>query len=324
MDLPIDTTRLRTVALESPAGLRLSVLNIGAAIHRLDVPVAGVQRNVVLTYADIGAYASDPYFVGATVGPFANRIRDARFALDGETFRVEANEPATGHCLHGGSDGLHRQLFELRHDAGTASVHCRCELHDGVGGFPGNRVVEVVYRWLDDWALAIDFTASTDRDTVVSLANHAYFNLGGPIDDHVLRIDADAYTPTHSSGVPTGEIRSVVGTRFDFRAAKRVAGARFDHNFVLSGGGNQPRLVAELTGGDEALRLQLHTTQPGLQLYTGDGLGRPFAPRAGICLEAQGFPDAPNQPQFPSARLAAGATCRQRTICAFEARPVSR
>lgn len=317
MDLPIDTTRLQTMALESPAGLRLSVLNIGAAIHRLDVPVAGAQRNVVLTYADIGAYASDRYFVGATVGPYANRIRDARFALAGRTFLVEANEPSTGHCLHGGSDGLHRQLFELQVDAGAAAVRCRCQLHDGVGGFPGNRAVEVIYQWLDGWSLAIDFTVSTDRDTVVSLANHAYFNLGGPVDDHVLRIDAEAYTPTHASNVPTGEIRSVAATGFDFRKPKRIAAARFDHNFVLSGSGSEPRLVAELAGGDGALRLQLHTTQPGLQLYTGDGLGRPFGPRAGICLEAQGFPDAPNQPQFPSATLAAGATYRQRTIYAF-------
>ncbi len=319
MDLPIDTTRLATVSLESRAGLRLSVLNLGAAIHRLDVPAADGPRNVVLTYADVAAHANDPYYVGATVGPYANRIRDARFALDGEPFAVEANELSTGHCLHGGSEGLHRQLFSLEADPGGASVHCRCELHDGVGGFPGNREVEVVYRWLDDWALGIDFAVTTDRDTVVSLANHAYFNLGGSIDDHVLRIDADAYTPTHASGVPTGEIRSVTGTVFDFRRAKRVAAVRFDHNFVLSGHTGTSRLVAELGSGDDDLQLKLHTTQPGLQLYTGDALGRPFAPRAGICLEAQGFPDAPNQPQFPSTRLAAGSTYRQRTVYEFGA-----
>ena len=318
MELPIDTTRLDAVSLESPAGLRLSVLNLGATIHRLEVPTAAGRRNTVLTYADVGAYASDPYFVGSTVGPFANRIRDARFVLDGKPFPVEANEPATGHCLHGGSDGLHRQLFELQPNPASASLHGRCELHDGVGGFPGNRAVSVVYRWLDDTSLAVDFAVTSDRTTVISLASHVYFNLGGVTDDHILRIDADAYTPTHASHVPTGEIRSVTGTGFDFRAARALGATRIDHNFVLSASAGELRLAAELASGAGDVRLRLHTTQPGLQVYTGDGLGRPFARRAGICLAAQSFPDAPNQSQFPSARLEAGAEYRQRTIYQFD------
>ncbi len=320
MELPIDTTQLDTATLESRAGLRLSVLNLGATIHQLEVPTANGRLDAVLSYADVGAYASNPYFVGSTVGPFANRIRDARFVLDGKAFRVEANETATGHCLHGGSDGLHRQLFELQPDPADAALHCRCELRDGVGGFPGNRDVSVVYRWLDDASLAIDFAVTSDRTTVVSLATHAYFNLGGAIEDHVLRIAADAYMPTHGSYVPTGEIRSVTGTAFDFRNARALGAARIDHNFVLSASAGEPRLVAELAGGAGDVRLKLYTTQPGLQLYTGDGLGRPFAPRAGICLEPQGFPDAPNQPRFPSTRLEAGAEYRQRTIYAFDTR----
>lgn len=312
-----DTRNLQTTTLESSAGLRIEILNLGATIRRLEVPSSNGCVDVVLGYDDIGDYGRDAFFIGATVGPYANRIRDARFQLDKHVFELDANEEGTGHCLHGGRDGLHRQLFEMERDAGGRSIRCRCELADGDGGFPGNRSITVSYQLLGDHSVAIDFGVTSDRDTVVSLANHAYFNLGAPIEEHALCLHADAYTPTHASKVPTGEVRSVAGTEFDLREARLLGDAGFDHNFVVSGSGNEPRLAAELGCAASGVRLRLYTTQAGLQLYTGDGLAAPFTPRQGLCLEAQAFPDAPNQAQFPSTRLGAGERYWQRTIYEF-------
>ena len=312
-----DPNKLQTAVLESSSGLRLEILNLGASIRRLEVPSGRGRIDVVLGYDDIAAYGKDEYFIGTTVGPYANRIRDAQFVLDKQTFELDANEESTGHCLHGGHDGLHRQLFQLERDAQAGSIRCHCELADGDGGFPGNRSITVTYQLLDDHSVAIDFEVTSDRDTVISLANHAYFNLGAPVEEHELCLYADAYTPTHVSKVPTGEVRSVAGTEFDLRTPRLLGGACFDHNFVVSGNGIEPRLAAELSCEVSGVRMRLHTTQAGLQLYTGDGLGLPFASRQGLCLEAQAFPDAPNQAQFPSTRLGVGERYWQRTIYEF-------
>lgn len=312
-----DSNKLQTAVLESASGLRLEILNLGATIRRLEVPATSGRVEAVLGYANIADYGRDEFFIGTTVGPYANRIRDARFALDEHTFELDANEESTGHCLHGGRDGLHRQLFELEQGAHAASIRCHCELAHGDGGFPGKRTIMVMYQLLGDHSVAIDFEVTSDRDTVISLANHAYFNLGAPIEQHALCLHADAYTPTHASRVPTGEVRSVAGTEFDLRTAQLLGDACFDHNFVVSGSGNEPRLAAELGCDASGVRMHLYTTQAGLQLYTGDGLGAPFAPRQGLCLEAQAFPDAPNLAQFPSTRLGAGERYWQRTIYEF-------
>lgn len=313
-----DKQQPETAIIESQNGLRLAVLSLGATIQALEVPTDNGLSNVVLAYPDQEGYLTDKYFVGATVGPFANRIRGARFQLNGEEFTVDANESATGHCLHGGSHGLHRQVFDLQLDAGKRRIECDTELPDGAGGFPGRRSVSVIYQLVNDSAVVIDFRMETDRDTVVSLANHAYLNLGGPISDHELIIRADAYTPFDESNSPTGEIRPVDGSSLDLRRLTPLGDKRFDHNFVLAGDGSEPRLVATLRSKVSGLQLDLHTTQPALQLYTGDYLAMPFKPRQGVCLEAQGFPDAPNQPGFPSAQLAAGSTYWQRTIYEFK------
>ena len=312
-----ETDMLRSVTLESDEGLRATFLNRGATIRSLVVPCASGPVDVVLSYCDDDDYLSDGYYLGTTVGPFANRIRGARFELDGEPFELDANERPAGHCLHGGSAGLHQCLFELHTDARGKRVECRTELAHGVGGFPGNRSVRVAYELLTPRALAIDFCVTTDRDTVVSLANHAYFNLGGPLEDHEIRLLADAFTPVHASKIPTGEIRPVADTSFDLRSSSELGERKFDHNFVLSGRRNEARPAAELRLASTGLHMNLYTPQPGLQLYTGDYLDAPFTPRQGLCLEAQGFPDAPNQPRFPSARLAAGSRYRQRTIYEF-------
>ena len=304
----------RTAILRSDSGLHVAVLDIGATLYSLKVPTPGGLTDVILSYDNVDDYRGDAYFIGTTVGPFANRIRDAHFDLGGESFDLDANELSTGHCLHGGREGLHRQIFELQADAASSSIKCYCELADGHNGFPGNRTITVVYQLLDESSLAIDFHVTTDRDTVVSLANHAYFNLGGAIDDHLLSIRADEYTPIDSTHCATGEIRSVAGSVFDLRSLQRIGTTPFDNNYILLQGEGGPGHAATLRSPVSGLQLDLHTTQPGLQFYTGDYLGTPFAPRQGLCLEAQGFPNAPNQATFPSAQLSAGSTYSQRTI----------
>jgi aldose 1-epimerase len=312
-----DKDNLRTAIIESPQGMRLAVLNYGATIQALDVTTGSGTASVVLSYPDPHAYLDDQYYMGATVGPFANRIRDARFQLDSEEFAVDANEAATGHCLHGGRHGLHTYLFNLQVDTAQRRIECRTELSDGAGGFPGRRYVSIAYHLVENNVLAIDFRVETELDTVISLANHAYFNLGGALAEHELLIRADAYTPVDASNAPTGEIRAVDDSEFDLRRLASLGNRQFDHNFVLAGVGDEVRHAATLRSLAGGLQLDLHTTQPGLQLYTGDYLDAPFRRRQGLCLEAQGFPDAPNQSGFPSARLAAGATYTQRTMYQF-------
>lgn len=308
---------IETATLRSPEGIQVSILNLGATIQKILVPAGNGQHNAVLAYPDAESYRSDPFYIGATIGRFANRIDGARFDLDGEEFTLDANEASTGNCLHGGRDGLSHQIFELATDSGGRAVRCKHESADGTGGFPGTLLVEVTYRLLDPWSLAVDFRATTDRDTIVNLANHAYFNLGGDINEHVLSINARNYTPANNNGIPSGEIRPVAENAFDLRRSQRLGAARFDHNFILSARPGELRRAASLRSPLTGIEMSLYTTQPGLQLYTGDYLQLPFSSRAGLCLEAQGFPDAPNKQNFPSARLSAGETYRQRSIFRF-------
>jgi aldose 1-epimerase len=298
-------------------GLSVSIVDVGATIQSIRLPTPRGRIDAVLSYAKPSDYRTNPYYLGSTVGPVANRIRNAEFRLNGAPHRLDANDGERGNCLHGGTQGLHRQEFSLERDTSKPIIRCRTDLSHGVGGFPGNRRFEVIYELIDDWSLAIDFRVATDRDTVVNLANHAYFNLGGSIDEHRLRLYSDRFTPVDDSMIPTGELRSVDDSRFDLRELQSLGDRKFDHNFVLADSGGEARPAAQLESPVTGARLTVLTTQPGLQVYTGDYLSDPFHPRQGICFEAQGFPDAPNQPHFPSVRLDAGTTYRQRTIYKF-------
>lgn len=309
--------QLEAKTIEVPCGLRVTILNRGAAITSLKVPTADCPVDVVLSYPELEDYVDDPFFMGSTVGPFANRITSGRFALNGQEYFLQRNETSTGHCLHSGENGLHGQYFDLQRDAGGTRIECRAVLANDAGGFPGRREVIVVYQIVNDLSLAIDFQVTTDKNTVISLANHAYFNLGGNIEDHNIRVWSDAYTPVDNTCAPTGEIRSVAGSTFDLRMLTRIREKVFDHNFAVNNCSGEPQRAATLQYPGSGLQLDLYTTQPGIQVYTGDHLAAPFKRRQGLCLEAQGFPDAPNQPAFPSARLAAGKTYRQRTVYAF-------
>ncbi|MDJ0701562.1 MAG: aldose epimerase family protein [Woeseiaceae bacterium] len=306
-----------TLSIESSNGLRVTIVDSGATIESIAVPLPSGPINAVLSYDEPRFYQTDPYYLGATVGPFANRISSSAFTLDGTTYQLDTNEIDRGNCLHGGTNGLHRRQFSIvRDDCGTR-ISCRTKLDNGDGGFPGNRSFEVIYELVDDWSLAIDFIVTTDQDTIVNLANHAYFNLGGLIDDHWIRVNSEVYTPVDDSLIPTGELRPVSGSEYDLREFQQLHDRRLDHNFVLDRSKEKPEPAAQLLSKETGLELSVLTTQPAMQVYTGDYLSQPFRPRQGICLEAQGFPDAPNQPYFPSTRLEPGAPYRQKTVYRF-------
>jgi aldose 1-epimerase len=312
---------VQSVTLVRAGGLRVDILDKGATLQNIFVPTPRGPVNVLLNYPNKDDYARDPFFLGAIVGRYANRIRDARFKLHGRSVRLDANEEQSGHCLHGGERGFFAQRFALAASADGRAVECRYVSPHGDQGFPGRVDVLVTYSLLTDFSLGIDFVARAHSDTVLNLANHAYFNLDGrqrSIDGHMLKLHADFYTPADASGVPSGEIRSVAASKFDLRSGVSLAN-QFDHNFVLRDAGGELRDAAELYSADSGIRLCVRTTQPGLQLYTGDSLRTPFLPREGVCLEAQNYPDAPNQPGFPSAILAAGETYRQQTVYDFAA-----
>lgn len=317
---------------------RAQLLNLGAAIRSLDVPGADGSADIVLGYRDLGEYLLQPRFYGAVAGRYANRIGGAAFALDGETFHLPANDGPNN--LHSGPGGLDQQLWHLKaHDAQSVTWAYRDPA--GHNGFPGNLRAEATYR-LERDGLAISLTATSDAPTVVNLTNHAYFNLAGEgsgttILDHWLQIPASLYTPTDARLIPTGELAPVAGTPLDFRTPKPIGrdigadhpalaiGHGYDHNFVLDGPWGKVRRVATAWDPASGRVLEVHSCQPGVQLYTGNHLaggapgtsGARYPARGGFCLEPQKFPDSPNKPAFPSARLDPGQTYRHEMAFRF-------
>jgi len=268
--------------------------------------------------------ATDRSFMGVSIGRFASRMRDARFTLDGVTCALDANEPPN--CLHGGSSGFHARVWD-EDVLGAGHLALGLVSVDGDQGFPGNLEVTAEFSLIEG-GLQVVYTAVTDAPTVVSMTAHPYFNLDGEgtgdVDGHQLRVHGGAYTPTRVDGIATGEIRPVDGTAVDFRAGRVLGEARaaaaaegiarnggIDHNFVIDGTGLREHAV--LTG-SSGLTVTVLSDQPALQVYTADHLdgslvgesGRPYAARAGVALETQQFPDAPNHPGFPSAVLRPG------------------
>ncbi len=309
--------------LSFPEGIEARILSLGATIASLDVPVKGRMQNVVLSYDDASLYRSDQYYLGSTVGRYANRIRGGRFSLNGEVHQLTVQQ--NGHCLHGGPDGLNRRAFSLDASPDGRSVSCRYLSPDGDQGFPGNLEIVVRYEIVDEMSLAIEYTASTDRLTVVNLTNHAYFNLeggGSSIEDHRLRVNASQFTEVDEETVPTGTILTVDGTALDLRVGKRVGDVLAEHgdidnNFVIDRGQDDLVLASSLVSPKTGIRLDVLTTQPGVQVFTGQNLIAPFRPYGAICLETQNFPDAPNNAAFPSSELSVEGTYRERTMFKF-------
>lgn len=317
----------RTFALRSSAGLEATILDHGATLMRLRVPdAAGRPGDVVLGFDDAQAYLGPHPYLGCIVGRYANRIASARFELDGRSVALTANDGAN--TLHGGTRGFDEVTWQAE-AIGDAAVELRHRSPDGDEGFPGNLDARVVYR-LDGASLRIEYRATSDAPTVVSLASHAYWNLddGGatPILDHRLTIAAAHYTPVDAALIPTGALAAVEGTPFDFRTPRAI-GERmpqpggYDHNFAFDGPSGRLRLEAARSG----RVLSLTTTLPGLQLYSGscfDGVQRFRAgvatPRfGGVALEAQHFPNAPNEPRFPCAVLRPGSVYAHSCVYAF-------
>lgn len=307
----------RVHRLVNAHGDAVELLDFGARIRSLTLALPDGPRNVVLGYPRLDGYLADPYYIGATVGRYANRIGGARFSIDGREYRLSANEGANH--LHGGSDGFDKRFWEVAAADGS-SVTYRLESRDGDQGYPGNLVTEARFELLDARELAIHFRATADAATHASLTQHAYFNLDGvtgapaTVHAHRVRIAGSRITPTDAGLVATGAIATVAGTDFDLRNPKRVrdllasadprirAAGGADVNYVLDRGDR----AAELVSGRGDLRLFVETSYPALQLYTGQHLAAPFVPYGGLCLEAQCFPNAPNRPAFPSAVLKPG------------------
>jgi aldose 1-epimerase len=335
---------LYTLAL--PGGMRAELTNVGALLVRLLAPDRdGSLADLVLGHDQPAPYfdhGQSPYF-GATIGRHANRIAQGRFSLQGRPYQLARNDGPN--ALHGGERGFDQRVWTGRAFVGPdgpAAGFSRLS-PDGEEGYPGNLTVKVTYTLTPDHTLRIDYEASTDAPTVINLTHHSYWNLGGDahrdILDHELTVCADQITPVDASLIPTGAFLAVAGTPFDFRQPRRV-GAQigaddeqlrfaggYDHNFVLRGGnGLQP--AATLYDPASGRELQVLTTEPGLQVYSGNFLdgtvtgkgGTRYGHRSALCLEPQHFPDAPNQPHFPSTVLRPGERFSSRTVYAFGVR----
>ena len=331
--------------LTNKNGMRMQVSNVGCIIVSLNAPDRnGEFADVVLGYDRLEDYVSDNRHFGAVVGRYGNRIAGAQFTLDGETHRVTANRPPNH--LHGGEIGFEKVLWQAEGMVGDGRVGLKLEYlsKDGEEGYPGNLNATVRYWLTDDNELRIEYSATTDKPTPINLTNHSYFNLAGAgngdILGHELMLAADRFTPVDKALIPTGELRPVAGTPFDFRRPLAIGlrvdaddrqikyGGGYDHNFVFARWDGKLRLAGMLRDPKSGRTMEMFTTEPGVQYYCGNFLdgsdvgkgGKTYARRSGLCLETQHFPDSPNKPQFPSCILRPGEEYRHVTVYRFSAR----
>jgi aldose 1-epimerase len=323
---------------------QVRVITYGGAVVSLKVPDRrGHLDDVVLGFDDIAAYQRQTSYIGALIGRYGNRIARGRFTLDGVEYHLAVNN-GENH-LHGGIRGFDKVVWKARPLASRngAALELTYLSRDGEEGYPGNLSVRVVYTLTDANELRVDYSATTDKDTVVNLTQHNYYNLAGAgssdILGHWLTVNAARFTPTDAGAIPTGELRSVRGTPFDFTRQTAI-GARinaddeqlkfgngYDHNFVLDGRAGALRRAAEVYEPTTGRVMEVWTTEPGMQLYTGNYLdgtpgkgGRAYPRRSAFCLETQHYPDSPNHPAFPSTVLRKGGRYRTTTVYKFSAR----
>ncbi len=329
-----DGRKVTRFELSNGQGMRVEVIDYGACIKALELPDrSGNPGPVVLGYATLEDYLADTCFMGAVVGRYANRIADGDLPLEEQRYALPQNQ-GTNH-LHGGPDGFYRALWQARTevDSNHVSIVLSHRSPDGHAGYPGTLDLTVTYRVGLDATLAIDYLATTDRLTVVNPTQHAYFNLngGGRIDDHELLLYCDHFTPVDERLIPTGEIRRVEGTPLDFRRPTRIGdriddpyeqlrlAGGYDHNFVVNGENGRLRPAARLHSPSSGRALDLSTTEPGIQFYSGNCLPEkgPFRYREGLCLETQHHPDSPHRPEFPSTIVRPGQQFTSRTVWRF-------
>ena len=321
----VDGKKVQLYSLTNNNGVTVTITNYGGTVTSWVTPDKhGNKSSVIIGMDSLSEYLKKPPYFGALIGRYGNRIGDAKFTLDGKTYQLAANNGKNS--LHGGNKGFDKVVWDAT--PGTDSTRPSLTLSylskDGEEGYPGNLKVTVVYSLSNDDELNIDYTAETDKATPVNLTNHSYFNLTGStantILNHTLMIDGDHYTPVDTSLIPTGKIEPVKGTPFDFTKAEAI-GARidsvkggYDHNFVLNRKDSSLQLVAVLSDTMSGRKLEVYTTEPGLQFYSGNFLdgkfsshdGKPVNFRTALCLETQHFPDSPNKPNFPSTILKPG------------------
>jgi aldose 1-epimerase len=343
-DATPDGAAIRIYTLTNQKGVEARIMNYGGIIVSLKTPDRnGTPADIVLGFDSLAGYLANPSpFFGALVGRYANRIAHAKFTLDGVEYKLEKNDGEN--TLHGGTHGLDKAVWTPR-ELPDGGLELTVTSKDGDEGFPGNLKVMVVYNLTDSNELKIDYSATTDKDTVVNLTNHSYFNLKGGgegnILSHHITLNADRFTPVDAGLIPIGELRPVNGTPFDFRKSTVIGahigdideqiklGHGYDHNWVLNKKGNELSLAAHVEEPSSGRVLEVLTTQPGVQFYTGNFLdgtikgkgGKVYQRRYGFCLETQHFPDSPNQPKFPSTVLKSGATFHNTTIFRFSSVP---
>lgn len=305
--------------IENENGMKVGITDLGATVQFLLVKNKnGGFTDVVLGYDTPEEYLSNDGYIGAFVGRYANRIGGARFVLNGVEYKLCANDGEN--TLHGGEGYDKRKLDAVEDEKGiTFSVHDP----DGENGFPGNVKASVRYELSDDNRLTVKYSAVSDKDTVVCLTNHSYFNLRGEGDilSQYLRIGADAYLPVDDKLIPTGEIRAVAGTEFDFREMRKVESTMYDHSFVLDGSG----FCAEMYDEQSGIDMKVYTDMPAVQLYCSGSLakrigkgGAVYDRGSALCLETQFYPDSPNKTEFPSTVLRAGESFKSQTCFEFD------
>lgn len=305
-------------AIDIAAGdLRATILTRGGILQ--DVRVEGIDNAITLGSEDIADYEAGMAYFGALIAPVANRLSQARAPIAGQIHAFPPNQNGT-HLLHSGTAGAHTKIWSVI-EAGDSAVTLACDLADGEGGFPGNRRIEARFDALPPATLRLTLRATTDAPTLMNIANHSYWNLDGSETwaGHRLRIAAEHYLPTDDDVIPTGEIAPVTGTQFDFRAGRVITpdDTALDHNLCLSEGKRPLREVLWLTG-TKGATMALATTEPGLQVFDGRTPGKTGAPvHEALAIEAQGWPDAPNNPDFPQIELAAGDRYEQLTEWRF-------
>lgn len=324
----VDGKQTALYVLKNNAGAEACITNFGGRLVSMMVPDRdGAMRDVVLGFDNINDYRNVPSDFGATIGRYANRIGQGRFELDGKVIDLPKNN--YGHCLHGGPEGWQYKVYDVE-QVTPNSLRLKLLSPDGDMNFPGNVTATVTYTLTDDNALKIDYEAETDAPTIINMTNHSYFCLSGDpakgsMQD-VLWIDADNYTPVDSTFMTTGEIVPVEGTPMDFRTPTVVGeridepfeqlanGHGYDHNWVLNTAGDSSKCAARLLSPASGIVLEVYTSEPGVQCYTGNFLdgtvvgkgGIAYPHRASICLETQHYPDSPNKPQWPSVVLRPG------------------
>jgi aldose 1-epimerase len=322
--------------LSNASGMRITVINYGAAVTSIVVPDKdGRMGDVVLGFDSPEGYLqpTNPY-MGCIAGRYANRIANGKFSLHGIEYQLTVND--NGQCLHGGNKGFDKVIWNAEVNTNGSSVTLSYFSKDAEEGFPGNLLAEIIYQLLENNSLKIDYIATTDKAGPVNLTSHCYFNLSAGKDatilDHQLQINADSFTEVNNFLIPTGNLPQVKNTAMDFTAAKKIGKDipalkdGYDHNWVINKKENILVLAATLQHLPSGRCMEVYTTHPGIQLYTGNSFDgsllqtkhhQKYQQYAGLCLETQNFPDAPNQPAFPNSILRPGEKYRHTTIYKF-------